>query len=104
MVCAALLAALSQVLLKVSANKKHNSFWKEYLNVQVILGYGLLLLTMCMNIIAYRGVEYKLGPILNSLSYVFVAFFGVVLLKEKLQKNKIIGLILIVCGVIIFNL
>jgi drug/metabolite transporter (DMT)-like permease len=104
MVCSALLAALSQVLLKLSANKKHGSFWEEYLNVQVIVGYGLLLLTMFMNIFAYRGIEYKFGPILNSLSYVFVAFFGMVLLKEKLSKQKAIGLIMIILGVVVFNL
>ena len=48
----------------------------NFLNIQVIVGYSLLVITMFLNIIAYRNIEYKLGPIINSLTYVFVLFFG----------------------------
>ena len=81
-----------------------NGILNEFLNIQVIVGYSLLVITMFLNIIAYRNIEYKLGPIINSLTYVFVLFFGVVIFHEKLSKNKIFGIILILLGIFVFNL
>lgn len=104
MVCSAFLAAFSQVLLKISANKKYKNFIREYFNFYVISGYGLLFFTMFMNIIAYSGIQYKLGPILISLSYVFVAIFSTIFLNEKMTKNKLLGLVIIIAGVIIFDI
>ena len=104
MVFSALLAGISQCFLKYSAKKKHTSILNEFLNIQVIVGYSLLVITMFLNIIAYRNIEYKLGPIINSLTYVFVLFFGVVIFHEKLSKNKIFGIILILLGIFLFNL
>ena len=36
-----LISSLSQVLLKISADKEHSSIWKEYLNFRTIGAYGL---------------------------------------------------------------
>ena len=49
MILAALLSAVSQVFLKISARKKHSSSITEYLNIYVILGYGILALTMLLS-------------------------------------------------------
>jgi len=101
MLLSALLAAVSQVLLKISANRPHKNRISEYLNVWVITGYGLLVLTLLMNTWAYRGVEYKIGPILNSASYVFVMLLGRLVLKEKITKRKAVGVSVIVLGIVI---
>ena len=63
MLLSSFLAAISQILLKLSAKKNHKNWIMEYINPFVISGYLLLLLTMIMNIYAYSGIDYKFGPI-----------------------------------------
>lgn len=51
---ATLIASISQILLKHSANADHKSRCAEYLNIFVVLGYGLLLATTVINVFALR--------------------------------------------------
>ena len=91
MLLSSFLAAISQILLKLSAKKNHKN-------------WIILLLTMIMNIYAYSGIDYKFGPILTTTSYIFVVILSIYILKEKLNKNKIIGISLILIGIVIFNI
>ncbi len=100
----AFLTAISQTLLKVSANKSHDSQVKEYFNPLVITSYAILAFTLCINIIGYQWIEYKYGSVINCLSYVFIMFLGFGFLKEKLTLKKVVGNVLIVIGIIVFTL
>ncbi|MCD7765744.1 MAG: EamA family transporter [Lachnospiraceae bacterium] len=102
MVLAAFLAAVSQVLLKVSAGREHKGLLGEYLNGYVITGYGLLALSLLMNMWAYQGVEYRFGPVINAVSYVFVLILGRLFLKEKITARKLLGNVLIICGIVVY--
>lgn len=104
MAFSALLAALSQTLLKLSARKHHSRAIYEYLNVRVITAYGLLALSMVLNLFAFRSVDYKWGPIIASTSYIYVLIIGYFVLKEKLSLRKALGSILIIFGIIVFSL
>ena len=104
MIFSAFIASISQILLKKSANKEYKSFINEYINPLVITGYFLLTSSMLLNIVAYRGVNYKLGPVLNATSYVFVLVLGHIILCEKITCKKIAGMILIIIGIIVFNI
>ena len=42
--------------------------------------------------------------ILTTTSYIFVVILSIYILKEKLNKNKIIGISLILIGIVIFNI
>lgn len=99
---AVLLAGFSQVLLKKSAIKKHDSIIKEYLNVYVIVGYGLLFLSTFLNILAFKGLPYINATILQSVSYTLVMFLSFQFFKEKITLNKIIGNIVIIIGIVVF--
>lgn len=101
---AVFISALSQVMLKKSAMKQYKSPLYEYFNPLVILAYGLLFGTMLLSIIAYRGIPFSLGPILESSSYLYITFFSVTLFHEKLNNKKIIGLIFILTGICIYSL
>lgn len=95
------IASVSQILLKKSANQEHGSFIKEYLNWRVIIAYGLLFLSSFVTIIAYKGVPYSMGPVLEATGYLWVALLGYFILKEKIGKKKLLGLGLIILGVIV---
>lgn len=98
------IAAFSQLLLKKSANRTHESLLKEYLNPYVIGGYGLLVVSMLLTIGAYRGLAYKNGPIMESLGYVLVMLLSGIFLKEKITARKIAGTALILAGILVFYL
>ena len=96
------IAAFSQILLKTSANRGHEGFWKQYLNWRVVTGYFMLLISMLLSVWAYSGMDYKYGPAIESVGFVLVTFLSWWLLKEKMTRRKLAGIGLIVVGLIIF--
>ncbi|SHJ08789.1 EamA-like transporter family protein [Clostridium amylolyticum] len=102
MMISVLVAAISQILLKISANKEHKNIINEYLNPHVILGYVLLFASTILTILALRGMELKNLPIIEASGYIYVLIFSALVLKEKITKKKIIGNIIIILGIIVF--
>lgn len=94
-----LIASFSQILLKISAGRQYETRWKEYLNIPVAAGYGLMAVSMLLTMFAYRGVPLSFGPVIESLGYVFVAVLGFIFLKEKLSRRKMFGMALIIAGI-----
>ena len=100
----ALLAAVSQVLLKKAAMQPACSRLGEYLNPLVISGYLLLLFTTLLTVFAYQYLPLSLGPVLNASSYLYVAVFGALFFKERLTRQKLLGLCLILGGIFVYSL
>ena len=99
------IASFAQVLLKKSAMEKHDSFIGEYLNWKVIAGYAIMFAGMFINIYVYsRGVEYKNGPVMESIGNIWVVFLSFLFFGEPVTKKKILGNILIIAGIFIFYL
>lgn len=98
------IASCSQIILKKSADKKYDNKIKEYLNLYVITGYGLMVLSTILTIIAFKGLDYKNGPIIESVGYVFVMILGRMFLKEKITPKKVCGNALIFFGILVFYL
>lgn len=103
MIFASFVASVGQILLKKSVEKKWNNKIREYVNALVIGAYLMIVASMFINIYAYRGVAYQVGIILGSLGYVFIVILGKVVMKEKINKGKIIGSFLIVLGMIVYS-
>ena len=99
-----IISALAQILLKKSADVKRESKLKEYLNFKTIFAYGIFFGATLCTVFAYKYVPLSMGPILGTTEYVFVAILSYYLLKEKISKKKLIGLITIILGVLIFSL
>lgn len=98
------IASISQIMLKHSANKENASLIEEYVNIEVIMGYILMLISTIMVIFALRYLEYKNAAILNSLGQVMVLFLSWRFLGESLARKKIIGIIMIIFGIYVFYL
>lgn len=97
-------ASLSQVLLKKSAMKDYNSVIREYLNGYVIGGYGMMFLSMFLMIMAYRGIDYMNGPVIESLGYVLVMGLSFFFFSEKISKRKVLGTLFILAGIAVYYL
>ncbi len=101
----ATVASFAQVLLKKSANEKHKNVLEEYLNWKVICGYGLMFVGMFLTIIAYsKGVQYKNGPIMESIGNIWVVILSYLFFREPITRNKVLGNALILAGIVIFYL
>lgn len=107
-VCAMLLsvtvASISQVLLKKSASKTYDTVVREYLNLYVASGYGLLFLSMLLTVYAYSGMDYKNGPVIESLGNVMALVLGYFVFRERISVRKIAGIACIMAGVVVFYL
>ncbi|WP_304580618.1 EamA family transporter, partial [Dubosiella newyorkensis] len=77
---------------------------QEYLNFPVIFAYTLFFLATLLSIFAYRVVPLSFGPVLESTSYIYVTIFGILIFKEKINAKKIVALVLILIGIIIYSL
>lgn len=97
-------AAVSQILLKISVNTGHEGFIREYLNFRVIAAYALLFSTTIITVLALRYVPLYVAASIEALSQVFVALLGRLILKENVNIRKCIGLLVILVGVIIICL
>ena len=102
LVASVVIASISQILLKKSARKRHESILQEYLNVNVIIGYGLMVLSTMTTILAYRGLEYKNGPVIESLGYILVMVLSGLFFQERISRRKLLGNLLILLGILIF--
>ena len=99
-----IISALAQVLLKKSADVERENKLKEYLNFKTIFAYAIFFGATLCTVFAYKYVPLSMGPILGTTEYIFVAILSYFLLKEKISKKKLIGLITIVIGVLIFSI
>ena len=98
-----LVSAVSQVILKTSANKTHSSIIKEYLNLRVILAYTLFFGASLLAVTAYRHIPLSLGVVLESTGYIYIPFLSFFFLKERITKKKALGMVVIIVGILVYS-
>lgn len=99
-------ATAGQLLLKRSANDTlgKKGFWRKFLNLRVIVSYGLLFCSMFCNQIALRQVPMTVLPCITATSFIWVFLFGFLILRERPTKRKICGVGIILLGIAISRL
>ena len=95
-------SAISQVMLKKSADKTYSSALAEYLNPLVIAAYALFVGTTVISTLAYKVIPLSMGPILDATGYFYVTFFGVTIFHEKLDRRKVLALAIIILGIVVY--
>lgn len=105
MVAASFINAVSQILLKKSADQTEGkTFIKKMLNLKVVVAYMIFIAVFLINLYAYQGVDFKYGGAVQSIGQVFVLVLSLVFCNEKITKNRMIGNFLIICGVLLFSI
>lgn len=98
-----LISSVAQILLKKAAIQEHCSVKDEYLNKYVVAAYGIFVLATFLSIYAYKGIPFSMGAVLESTSYLYITLFGAYFFKEKITLQKVVALIFIVFGIIIYS-
>ena len=70
----------------------------------MILGYGLLFGTTVINVFAYRGVELKVTPMIESTGIIWVTILAVFFLGERPTNRGLLSIAVTVLGIIVFSL
>lgn len=104
---AVLLTGISQILLKIGSahqGKRKDSVLAAYLNLPTLFAYGLLLLVTVISVLAMKEIPLKMFYAIASLNFVVVVSMSWGVLKEEVNKKMIVGIVMIVLGVAVFNL
>lgn len=104
MVLGVVIAGFSQLLLKSAAQRTYKHWIYQYLNVRVILGYGIMVASTLCTVIAYHVLPLSMAPACDAFGQVVVAFLSWLILKEKITWRKLMGIIVILAGILIFFL
>lgn len=96
-------AALAQMLLKQGVRQNYVGFWRQYLNPWVIGGYTVMAGCLMLNIFCMsRGIQVKEVSIIESMSYLFVPCLAFVMFKENITLRKVLAIVVIITGIIVF--
>ena len=97
---AVVLTSVSQIILKrIAIKNKKSKLVDKFFNVSVILAYVLLIGATFLNTIAFSVLPLKLSPIIDSLGIIIVIILSNKILKERINKYKVIGMFFICIGV-----
>lgn len=78
-----------------------SSFKKIVTNKHLYVGGGLYCIGAIINIILLRSIPYNIILPLNSITYIWTLFLAYFILKEKISKNKMVGICFIILGLYI---
>jgi small multidrug resistance pump len=100
------LVALAQVILKIGAKKVdfRKPFTCNFKNKYLLISIFLFLLVPVLSIITMRVIDFSNFYSFTALSYFFIMLFSWCILREDIDRLRIAGNILVIAGVIIFNL
>ena len=103
-----LLVAIGQYLIKLGANRlSHAGLLATAVGIvtipQLFAGYCLYALFTVMFVYALRHGELSILYPLIALGYVWTTITAVVMLHESMNAYKIIGLLVIICGVAVLG-
>jgi drug/metabolite transporter (DMT)-like permease len=70
----------------------------------VITAYGIFFLSTFLTMYALKYVPLTYSPIIEPLSYIFVPVIGILVLKEKISKRRVLGIAIMFVGIVIFSM
>lgn len=103
-VCLILINSSAQVLLKKGAIKTSGRTMVSFVNIETIAGYSLFFLSTIMSVFLLNYISFKSLAMVIALNFVGTLILSVLILKESLTRQKIVSTMLIIVGVIVFNL
>ena len=100
-----IMGAVSQMMLKHSARQNYSAWWREYINIWVISGYSIMVLSLLINLWAIHiGVLAQEVSIIECINYLLIPLAAWLVFKEPITKRKMVAIGIIIVGVIVFFL
>jgi small multidrug resistance pump len=101
-----LIVALAQVILKIGARQVdfNSPLASNFRNKYLLISIFLFILVPVLSIITMRVIDFSNFYSFTALSYFFIMLFSWKVLKEDIDILRIVGNILVIAGVVVFNL
>jgi|ERR1035437_4265255 undecaprenyl phosphate-alpha-L-ara4N flippase subunit ArnE len=99
-----IVGSFAPLLLKIGMINKRITIKNLLLNIKVIAGILLYLLSSLFFVIALKGGELSILYPLVSFGYIWVTINSRLFLKEKMDKYKVIGVSFIILGITIITM
>jgi len=99
-----ILTSVGHLLLKIAATRASAAGSRIYTHPLSLLGYGIFAVVAFLSIYAMKGLDLKVFFALYSLTYICIPVLAFLMLKESFTRNKIIGVVVITIGVLLFYL
>lgn len=80
---------------------KLNGLVSLFTNWNIYLGGTLYVIAALLNIVALKFLDYSIVVPLTSMTYIWSMLISNIMLKEKITKNKITGMIMIIIGLVL---
>lgn len=98
------LAAIGQVLLKRGAGERGRNLLGLRLNPWVILGLGIMALSMLLSIRGLSVVPLRDVAFILPTVYLLVPLFSRIFLGEQMGKRTVLGTLVIIVGIVLFHM
>ncbi len=98
------IAAIGQILMKHGTNKKVIDLVILQLNPWLMFGLGCMVLSMLLNIRGLSAIPLRDMAFILPTVYILVPLLSFFFLGERMERHAIAGTVLIVIGMILFNL
>ncbi len=96
------LGSVASLFLKKASGA--NGIFLMLKNINLYIGAGLYLASAVLNIWILRYLDYSVVLPLTSLTYIWTMVLSYMILKERITKKKIIGVLLILLGAIMVSM
>jgi len=97
-----LLGSVASLFLKRASGSER--FIGMLKNINLYIGGFLYFISAALNILVLRALDYSVVLPLTSITYIWTMILSYLILKEKITKKKVGGVILIVAGAICVSL
>lgn len=97
------IGSLAQIPLKKSALHKTAINPGFFINPYTLFGYALMIIASLLSFIAVRHLQLKTAAIIETIGYVYIMIIGYTVFKEKMSLQQVSACLLIICGILIFE-
>ena len=97
-----LLGSVASLFLKKASGR--DGIFAMIKNINLYIGGFLYLASAVMNIWILRYLDYSVVLPLTSLTYIWTMILSYFILKEKISKKKIVGVLLILIGAVLVSM
>jgi len=103
-VIVAIFASIGHVCFKKFALKGKTVFPALLMDRHLILGSAFFGMSVVLSIIALKFIDFSAYYSFTALNYLFISVLSKIYLKEWIDQRKIIGNLIIISGILVYNL
>ena len=103
-VIVAIFASFGHICFKTFALKHKTAFPALLMDRHLIFGSAFFGTSVILSIIALKFIDFSSFYSFTALNYLFISVLSKVYLKERIDKSKIIGNVIIIFGILVYNL